>query len=109
DYEQAELALVGRVDQLHLEAVAVPLLSQRAGRDVGLEFHKRLAKGVGAASRAAPAAPQAPLGSRGLPAGRGEVVVPAGRQPDRMASGIEQLPMMTIAAITGPTRWTKRS
>jgi hypothetical protein len=39
DHDHAELALVGGVDQLQVEAVLVPLLGDRAGRDLGVEFH----------------------------------------------------------------------
>jgi succinate dehydrogenase / fumarate reductase flavoprotein subunit len=38
DHDHAELSLVGRVHQLHLEAVLVPLLGERAGGDLGVEL-----------------------------------------------------------------------
>src|SRR5207302_10088772 len=38
-HEDAILALVGRVDQLHLEAVAVPLLGQGPGGGLGIQVH----------------------------------------------------------------------
>ena len=38
-HDHGVLALVGRVDELHLEAVAFPLLLEGPGRDVGAKFH----------------------------------------------------------------------
>ena len=39
DDDHLELPLVRRVDQLHVEAVLVPLLRERPGRDFGVEVH----------------------------------------------------------------------
>src|SRR5690606_32197928 len=39
DDDHAELALVGRADQLHLLPVALPLLGHGAGGDVRVELH----------------------------------------------------------------------
>ena len=39
DHDDRVLALVGRVDELHLEAVLVPLLVEGTGGDVGVELH----------------------------------------------------------------------
>src|SRR6185436_6498699 len=38
-HDQRVLPLVGGIDQLHFELVAVPLLGDRAGRDSGVERH----------------------------------------------------------------------
>src|SRR5690606_39369756 len=47
DHEDLVLALVGGVDQLHLEAVAVPLALDRAVRDFGVEIHACGPSGAG--------------------------------------------------------------
>ena len=39
DHDDAELAPVGRIDQLGLEAMVVPLLGDGAAGDPGVEFH----------------------------------------------------------------------
>src|SRR6202012_2564020 len=41
DDEDAVFALVGRVDQLHVEAALVPFLGQRTGGNFGVEGHGR--------------------------------------------------------------------
>src|SRR5439155_24165749 len=41
DDDYLELPFVGRVDQFHFEAVLVPLLRERSGRNVGVESHVR--------------------------------------------------------------------
>ena len=45
DDDDRVLALVGRVDQLHLELVPVPLGGDRAGRNPRVELHARTAPG----------------------------------------------------------------
>src|SRR5262249_59491877 len=76
DDEDAVLALVGGVDQLHVEAVLVPLGFERPGRDFGIELH-------GASSFR-----ENHLG---------------GTSPNITASGMAQLPISTTTATTGPT------
>ena len=39
NHDDAVLALVGRVDQLHVELALVPRLLDRSGRDSGIQFH----------------------------------------------------------------------
>src|SRR4029077_15107961 len=79
DDDDRVLPLVGRVDQLHLELVPVPLLADRAGRRSPSELHDRTpAKG---AHRARTMKPPAISTATVLPAGRMKRVHAGGSMP----------------------------
>src|SRR6185436_6197723 len=79
DDDDRVLPLVGRVDQLHLELVPVPLLADRAGRHSPIELHDRTPAKW--AHRAMTMKPPAISTATVLPAGRMKRVHAGGSMP----------------------------